>query len=165
MKIRNAFKFVLLSLLLFVGLSADGQTVGYSYMPLAANGCDVKFNVAKQDTSYCIIVIVESDRFKFLSKPTMMLKTFDGDVLKLQGTLLDNGVEPEGVISGIVISGVTTTAQFVVTQVQFELLNKGVSKIRLSTIPVEHERTFAKDKIGKKLYRLYLKAKSKEDNF
>jgi hypothetical protein len=165
MKIRNAFKFVLLFQLLFVGLGAECQTVGYSYMPLAANGCNVKFSVAKQDTSYCIIVIVESDRFKFLSKPTMMLKTFDGDVLKLQGTLLDNGVEPEGVISGIVISGVTTTAQFAVTQEQFELLNKGVSKIRLSTIPVEHERTFAKDKIGKELYSLYIKAKSKEDNF
>ena len=45
------------------------------------------------------------------------------------------------------------------------LLKKGVAKIRLSTIPIEHERTFAKDKIGKKLYQFFLKQKNKDNDF
>lgn len=31
--------------------------------------------------------------------------------------------------------------------------------------PMNHERTFKKDKIGKKLYQFYLKEKQKYENF
>jgi len=44
-------------------------------------------------------------------------------------------------------------------------LNEGVAKIRLSMTPMNHERTFKKDKIGKKLYQFYLKEKQKDENF
>jgi hypothetical protein len=43
-----------------------------------------------------------------------------------------------------------------------ELLNQGVSKVSLSTLPIVHEKNFNKDKIGKKLYNSYLKEKEKE---
>ena len=57
------------------------------------------------------------------------------------------------------------TRQFRITPQQFEILNEGVEKICLSMTPMNHERTFNKDKIGKKLYQFYLKETQKDENF
>ena len=73
-----------------------------------------------------------------------------------------------GLISGnivIPVTEITSTAQFKITPQQFEVLNEGVAKIRLSMTPMNHERTFQKDKIGKKLYQFYLKEKKKDEDF
>ena len=51
------------------------------------------------------------------------------------------------------------------TREQFELLREGVAKVRLSTLPIEHERTFKKDKLGKKLYNFYLHQMNKDISF
>lgn len=79
-----------------------------------------------------------------------------------------NGSQSTGVISGnivIPITEISSTAQFRITPRQFEILNEGVAKIRLSMTPMNHERIFKKDKIGKKLYQFYLKEKQKDENF
>lgn len=154
--------------LLTVVIASNAQTVGYTAKPLGVDRCTLKYGVAKQDTAYYIIAAISSVKMKFLKESTMMLKTFEGDVIKLEGTLIDNDTQSAGVITaGIIIpvTEITSTAQFEVSPSQFELLNKGISKIRLSTIPVEHERTFNKDKIGKKLYQFFLKQKKKEEDF
>ena len=79
-----------------------------------------------------------------------------------------SGSETAGIVSGNIVLPVTeisSTAQFKISPQQFEMLKNGVAKIRLSTIPIEHERTFAKDKIGKKLYQFFLKQKNKDNDF
>ena len=63
------------------------------------------------------------------------------------------------------VTEISSTAQFRITPQQLEVLNKGVAKIRLSMTPMNHECTFQKDKIGKKLYQFYLKEKKKDENF
>ncbi len=144
------------------------QTVGYTYKAFADEGCNVKYSVTKQDTCYYIIVTVRSDRMKFLKEPTMMLKTFDNDVLKLKGSSLGDGSETGGVVIGNIITPITeinSTAQFQVAPEQFELIRKGISKVRLTTIPMDHERTFKSDKIGAKLYKFFLKQKEKDEDF
>lgn len=128
----------------------------------------MKYSVAKQDTAYYIIATVKSDRLNFLKESTMLLKTFDGEVIKLYGSQIGSGSETAGIVSGNIVLPVTeisSTAQFKISPQQFELLKKGVAKIRLSTIPIEHERTFTKDKIGKKLYQFFLKQKNKDNDF
>lgn len=128
----------------------------------------MKYSVTKQDTAYYIIATVKSDRLNFLKQSTMLLKTFDGEVLKLNGSQISSGSETAGIVSGnivIPVTSISSTAQFKISPQQFELLKKGVAKIRLSTIPIEHERTFAKDKIGKKLYQFFLKQKDKDNDF
>lgn len=65
----------------------------------------------------------------------------------------------------ITITEIKSTAQFSITPEQFEILKEGVAKIRLSMTPMNHERTFKKDKIGKKLYEFFQKEKTKDDNF
>ena len=79
---------LLLLCLLYIGLGASAQTVGYTYRPLAAEGCNMKYSVTKQDSAYYIIVTVRSDRLKFLKESTFLIKNFDGEVIRLQGDLL-----------------------------------------------------------------------------
>lgn len=144
------------------------QTVSYTYKPLAAEGCAVKYSVARQDTSYYIITTVSSDRMYFLGEPTMKVRTFDDKIFTLDGIVIDNNSESAGIILGNILVPATeirTTAQFKVNSDQFESIKNGIAKIRLSMTPMNHERTFKKDKIGKKLYQLYLKTKLQNDNF
>lgn len=144
------------------------QTVGYSCKPLAAEGCSMKYSVTRQDSAYYIIVTVKSNRLIFLKESTMLIKNFVGEVIKLQGTQIGNGSESAGVLIGNIVCPVTrisSTAQFKITPEQFEKIKDGIAKVRLSTIPTEHERTFSKDKIGKKLYQFYLKERNKDNNF
>ena len=144
------------------------QTVSYTYKALAAEGCSMIYSVTKQNEKFYIIATVQSDRMKFLKESTMMIRTTNDDVLRFSGELIDNGTESAGIVSGnmvIPITSIISTAQFEVSPEQFELLKDGIIKVRLTTIPIEHEREFKRDKIGKKLYEFYLNAKNKEDDF
>lgn len=164
----NNIKIFVCLILLIISYQSNAQTVGYTYKALAAEGCNMKYSVAKQDTMYSIVATVRSDRMNFLSKPTMKIRTFSGKYLELKGTVIGNGSQSTGIIGGNVVIPVTeisSTAQFRITPQQFEILNEGVAKIRLSMTPMNHERTFKKDKIGKKLYQLYQKEKQKDENF
>lgn len=168
MKSNIGIQIILSIVLTMCSVNINAQTVGYTYRPLAAEGCNMKYSVVKQDTAYYIIATVKSDRLNFLKESTMLLKTFDGEVVKLYGSQIGSGSETAGIVSGNIVLPVTeisSTAQFKISPQQFELLKKGVAKIRLSTIPIEHERTFAKDKIGKKLYQFFLKQKNKDNDF
>ena len=163
MKSNIGIQIILSIVLTMCSININAQTVGYTYRPLAAEGCNMKYSVAKQDTAYYIIATVKSDRLNFLKESTMLLKTFDGEVIKLYGSQIGSGSETAGIVSGNIVLPVTeisSTAQFKISPQQFEL-----AKIRLSTIPIEHERTFAKDKIGKKLYQFFLKQKNKDNDF
>lgn len=151
-----------------IGHLSYAQTVSYSYRSLAAEGCSVTYSAIRQDTTYYIMVTVESDRLNFMKESTMLVKNFDNEILELKGDLVGNNLESMGFISGNIVIPVTeinSTAQFRIHPEQFEFFRKGVAKIRLSTIPIEHERTFAKDKIGKKIYRLLLEQKNKNSDF
>lgn len=162
-------KKLLLTLVIALStMATSAQTVGYTYKALAAEGCSMKYSVVKQDSLYYIIATVRSDRMNFLKESTMKIRTFKNDVMTLNGVVIGNGSETGGVVIGNMVVPVTTissSAQFSITPEQMEKLNDGVCKIRLSMTPMDHERTFKKDKIGSKLYQLYLKAKSKDDDF
>lgn len=164
----NNIKILFCVFAFIINYQSNAQTVGYTYKALAAEGCNMKYSVAKQDTMYSIVATVRSDRMNFLSEPKMKIRTFSGKYLELKGTVIDNGSQSAGIISGNVVIPVTeisSTAQFQITPQQFEILNEGVAKIRLSMTPMNHERTFKKDKIGKKLYQFYQKEKQKDENF
>ena len=161
-------KKILLMICLCWGLMANAQTVGYTYKALAVEGCNMKYSVVKQDTMYSIVATVSSDRMTFLNEPTMKIKTFTSEYLELKGKVIGDRSQSTGLISGnivIPVTEITSTAQFKITPQQFEVLNEGVAKIRLSMTPMNHERTFQKDKIGKKLYQFYLKEKKKDEDF
>lgn len=158
----------LILLFLSIGINIEGQTVSYTYRPLAAEGCQMKYSVIKQDTTYYIVATVSSDRLMFIKEPVMLIKNYDGKVVKLEGDIISNGSESAGILVSNVMIPVTeinSTAQFKITPEQFEIIKNDIAKVRLSTIPVQHERTFKKDKIGKKLYKFYQKAQMKSNDF
>jgi len=158
----------LILLFLSIGINIEGQTVSYTYRPLAAEGCQMKYSVIKQDTTYYIVATVSSDRLMFIKQPVMLIKNYDGKVVKLEGDIISNGSESAGILVSNVMIPVTeinSTAQFKITPEQFEIIKNGIAKVRLSTIPIQHERTFKKDKIGKKLYKFYQKAQMKSNDF
>jgi len=161
-------KEILFLLCMCFGLIAQAQTVGYTYKALAAEGCYMTYSVAKQGTEYSIVATVSSDRMTFLNEPTMKIKTFTGEYVELKGKVIGDRSQSAGLVSGnivIPVTEITSTAQFKITPQQLEVLNEGVAKIRLSMTPMNHERTFQKDKIGKKLYQFYLKEKKKDEDF
>ncbi len=171
----NRLKFVIVICLLLTFMPIGfAQSVSYTHKPLAAEGCSVKYYVNKQDSLYFIIVQVESDRLTFGHEPTMLLKTFSGDIIKLSGHNLGANSESAGgiVVNAntavpfvIPISQVKATSQFQVTEEQLALISKGISKVRISTVPIIHEKEFNKDKIGGKIYGLYEKCRDKFKDF
>ena len=162
-------KKVLLFAIMFVwAVLSFAQSVSYTYKPLAAEGCSVMYTVAKQDSSYYIVVSIKSDRFQFLKETTMILRNFNNEVLKLEGKHIGDGSETGGIVAGNMVIPVTelsTTAQFPITPEQMEFFSKGIAKIRITAIPMNHERTFKKDKIGKKLYTYLKKLTEDKDDF
>ncbi|MBO4565453.1 MAG: hypothetical protein J5720_08465 [Bacteroidaceae bacterium] len=163
-------RVLLLILITICTLSFEvyAQTVSYTYKPLAAEGCTMRYSVSRQNDSYYIIATVKSDRLLFLNEPTIKIRTFNGEVLTFSGKAIGNGSSSVGVISGnlvLPVSEISSTAQFKVTEEQFEQIKNGVAKIRITMTPMNHERTFTKDKIGKKLYKFYIKQKEQEDSF
>lgn len=165
---KRLILFALISVISIALNDIKAQTVGYTYRALAAKGCNMQYSVAKQNNKFYIITTIQSDRMIFLKESTMMVRTAAGEVMKFSGELIGNNTESAGIVSGnmvIPVSSIISTAQFEVSPEQFELLKNGIIKVRLTTSPIEHEREFKKDKIGKKLYKFYLDAKNKEDDF
>lgn len=108
-----------------------------------------------------------SDRLIFTGTPTIKLKTFDGEIFTLYGVSLATSSETSGMVIGSVvvpISELQAKAQFSITDDQIKLLNKGISKVRISTAPITHERTFSQDVIGKRLFKQFESVKKKQTN-
>ena len=144
------------------------KSVSYTHKPLAAEGCSVTYSALQQDGQLFIVVTVKSDRLVFSDAPTMMLKNFDGEVLKLEGSNLQSRTETSGVVIGsmvLPVSELNALAQFPVTPGEIEFFKSGIAKVRLSTIPIVHEKTFSSDKIGRYLYSELLSAFSSESTF
>lgn len=165
---KHLFRYILVSVLCLFPSYLTAQTVGYTHKALASLGCKMNYGVVKQDTSYYIIATVRSEKMHFLNEPSMKIRTFNDDVLTLNGQLIDSSNKSAGIMVGYVmvpLTEITSIAQFRITPEQFEKIKSGISKVRLSMVPMNHERTFKKDKIGKKLYQFYLKVKSQDEQF
>ena len=143
----------------------SAKSVFYIHKALSLAGCIVHLRVSKQEANYFIVAIVESDRLHFLSEPTMKVITFKDEILTFPGSVVTDGSSNYGIMIGtIMVSDIHSIAQFCVTPDDFEKLKDGIARIRFSMTPNNHDHSFTKDRIGKNLYRLYLKAKE-EDNF
>ena len=146
----------------------SAKSISYTHKPLAAEGCSVTYSALQQDAQLFIIVTVKSDRLVFTDTPTMMLKNFDGEVLKLEGTNLQSQTKTSGVLIGsmvLPVSELSALAQFPVDLDDINFFKSGIAKVRLSTVPIVHEKTFSKDEIGRPLYSELLSAFSSESSF
>jgi hypothetical protein len=98
----------------------------------------------------------------------MMLKNFNGDVLKLYGYNLQTRSETAGVFVYnimIPVSELHATALFPITNADIEFFKPGIAKVRLSTVPITHEKSFSIDVIGTHLYKALLKSEATIESF
>ena len=98
----------------------------------------------------------------------MMLKNFKGEVLKLEGVNLQSRSETGGVVVSNIVIPVTelsALAEFPVEQKDINFFASGISKVRLSTVPIVHEKEFSSDVIGNYLFSSLQKAKNSVDTF
>lgn len=148
----------------------SAQSVSYSNKPLDENGYTAKLSISKRDSAYILMVRITSDKVRFLNKPVLLIRTFSNEVIKLTGEDLGtNAGDSYGIpIGGMVLMGteMESAASFILSPEIAEKFKDGISKIRLSVHPANfQDKVFKKDKIGKKLYGLYIHAKSIDDTF
>ena len=161
-------RLLLISNIIIAFTQVSAQSVSYTYKPLAAQGCSVEYSAIWQEGSPYIVVAISSDRLVFNETPTMMIRTLNDELIKSEGKSITASTSQGGIIvSNVVVpvTGIRATAQFPITVEQIEMLQNGVAKVRISTIPLTHERTFKKDKIGKKLHSYFKKSAKLEENF
>jgi hypothetical protein len=134
----------------------------------SGQGMKFQYTVLVQDSQNYVVLTMTSEEQVFAQQPTLMLKTFEGDVITLVGEIVDSNKTTAGVmISGIMfpVSERTFVAQFSISNEEIELLSKGICKVRLATVPKLHEKEFKKDKIGLKLYTMFQDAWKQQNNF
>lgn len=164
----NFFGLAILVAMIAAGAHAEAQSVWYLHKPLSPDGCELEYFVSKQGDEYYIIATVSSDRLRFIDEPTLKIRTFGGHLIELRGAVIENEKTTKSVIEEDAITTkteISATAQFVITPQEFELIKEGVAKIRLSMTPMNHERIFKSDRIGEKLYMLYLKEMQQDEDF
>ncbi len=157
--------FAVVALLVSCGAA---KSVSYMHKPLAAEGCSVSYSAIQNDGQAMIVVTVKSDRLVFSNNPTMMLKNFKGEVLKLEGIDLQSRSETGGVLINNVVVPVTelsAMAEFPVNEKDFDFFASGISKVRLSTVPIVHEKEFSSDVIGEYLFTSLQKVSTSEESF
>ncbi len=154
--------------LFFLVSCGTQKQMTYMHRPLAAEGCTVTWSVLPENGQLNIVATVKSDRLVFSNTPTMMLKNFDGEVLQLEGTSLQPRSETGGIVSSgviIPISEVSSIAQFPISEYDIPFFKSGISKVRLTTVPLVHEKEFSHDQIGSFLYKALTNAKNSVNEF
>lgn len=108
-------------------------------------------NVEKQGNAYYIVTTTYYHSL-IDDYPTLQIRTFSGDVMKLSGQTVDKASKDND--KGNI------TAKFRITPQQFEKIKSGIKRFRVSpTSGGAVDKEFRSKKIGKKLYKLYLRAK------
>lgn len=159
------YPFFLVLILVSCGTA---KSVSYSHRPLAAEGCSVSYSAVQNDGQSMIVVTVKSDRLVFGNNPTMMLKNFKGEVLKLEGLNLQSRSQTGGVLINNVVVPITVLsamAEFPIEDKDIDFFASGISKVRLSTVPLVHEKKFNHDVIGGYLFSALRKISISEDTF
>ena len=166
---NNMKRMLLLSVLaMLIAACGPAKNVSYSHKPFTTESCDVSYSALQHDGQLYIVVTVKSERLVFGDSPTMMLKNFDGETLKLAGVNLQAQTETSGILIGsmvLPVSELRAMAQFPVDSTDIDFFKSGIAKVRLSTVPIVHEKTFGKDIIGGYLYKTLQQANVSEDSF
>ena len=158
----------LLALIAILASCGPAKSVSYTYRLLTEEGCTVSYSTVQNDDQLMIVVTVKSYGLVFNNHPTMLLKNFKGEVLKLEGMDLHARTETGGYLVnnvGVVITELSAMAEFPIDEKDIDFFASGVSKVRLSTVPIVHEREFDSDVIGNYLFSSLKKASISADTF
>lgn len=142
-----------------------------SYGDITFGSYNMKINLTTDNDSIFLNVIYSDESRKLSDKPKLLLRLTDDSIIALDGIKLDSHNKSDG---GVLLYGVyiesshfVSEAKFPISKEQIRQFVHGIKKLRLNTSPKYHEKTWRRDKIGKKLYERYLKSSpnSFEDGF
>lgn len=159
-------KIILLLSVLLISYSSAFAQLGNNFVRYISHSSDYNKSFVDLYVSYKegvpnIIVSTTCASDFFDEEPVMMMRLSNDEVIRLEGkTLLTTSYTDEGDDSGY-----KSSAIFPITDDIVEKLNEGVFKIRLYTIPAYQEESFNKDRVGKRLYKLFQDRKKKESEF
>lgn len=171
-------KHLILILAALFSLSiCNAKVVKYSDIFLGSHA-EFKFAVETRNDSIFLVVNIISQDAKIRDDAKMLIKYADGNVVKLQGSRLENGIVnsvsgSSGGANGFSYGSTSTTlyyysvAAFYIKKEDIERFKDGIVKIRINTSPDIYTKEWIKDKIGKGLYEQYAKSSSNsfEDDF
>lgn len=167
MKHRLFLMFAILCNVAFVSCSSIRQ-VGYIHNPLEVDGGNFFYSVTKENGELYLLMTVKSDNLTFTESPTLKLKNFNGNTISITGEKLTSLDEHGGIVINNVIVPYTetnTVARFKIENEQILFFYHGIQKIRLTTVPYIHEKTFKSDVIGFDLYNDLTKFEHQDDAF
>lgn len=132
--------------------------IRYAYAPVFGPGAgEAHYSVFSDGRDSYISVTLSSDGPIYLSAhPTIFFQNFEGEQLVLKGISLGN-------TAPVIFSDNTTNyvaAQFRVASEQIAFFQSGIRSVQITTIPIVHEVSFKKDRIGRKLYQELLRRSS-----
>lgn len=164
---KNKLLVCILMLLISNVLFAKKRNTGYCYKELSSVGICCTFSIIKDSVTY-LVLETQSHTNVLDAKPKIQIRFFNDDTITLcsENVQTNNNttVMPSvGGLSAGSINSVISRAKFPLKDGDIEKFALGIKKIRISTIPNVHEREFKKDKIGYKIYKLYLNAKPLAD--
>ena len=169
---KRLFSVLLLSMLM-LGSNLRAEVLGYESNDAWIND-SYRYSIATHNNAYFLVVEIASvvnmysDGSSFFNEPVLKIRTFNQEVVTLKGTVVQPKTSYEAVLVGANKTPkplAVSVAQFPVSAEDMEKIGHGISKLRLSLLPVNHERSFKKDKMGLKLYQSYLETKAQEENF
>lgn len=146
-------RFLLLFLsvsLLIISAYADKKSYHYTYKAFAAEGMAVEYTVQK-DTAYYIGITICATNIVLPDHPTFKVSFFNGESLELQSNDL---VKP--FTYGLFGLNSMSVARFYLSESDLSKFAYGVRMLEISTTPYLHQRSFKKDKVGNKIYKMYL---------
>ena len=148
--------------------AAAPSSIGYTYKPLAAEGCSVDYSVVADNGRLYIVAMVSSDRMMFPEAPTMMARNFNDEIRTFSGEALTERTSSLYLHVNFVsvpIDEITAMARFLIPDEDIGFFQVGIKKIRLTTAHVAHEREFKADEIGYWLHGRLLSEKAKNSDF
>ena len=110
---------------------------------------------------------MRTEKMDFENPPKNKMRTFEDNIIELTGEKLTSQDDMVAVPMGVLIIPISEKnifARFAVTESEMKLINEGVKKIRLYTLPESYDKSFKKDNLGKKIYKQYQKVLSEGDD-
>ena len=142
--------FLLLLTMSLVTSCASLLGIQYSYASFRAGSGMVRYTVFPDGNDLFLAVTLSSGQPLFFTEnPVMTLQNFGGATITLKGTALGNSVA----LAGAESSTNYLSGQFKVEPEQVDFFRNGIRSVRITTVPTIHERSFYRDRIGRKLHK------------
>ena len=134
------------------------QAQNYSIGDLTNHFYKLYFSVKNVDGKIYLYTRMRTEKMDFDNPPKLKIRTFADNIIELTGEKLTSQDDMVAVPMGVFIIPLSEKkifARFAVTESDMKLINEGVKKIRVYTLPDSYDKSFKKDNLGKKIYKQY----------